>query len=71
MSKLILILAIMVSLYGCMETTHTESLKYTCSEEQLVMVEREIKICRDSRYLATHCYDIAKIAHCSLREDET
>ena len=67
--KLIVITAVLFILSGCGDP-HFQANKRVCSEAELEMVEREMAICSKTGYYASHCYDIAKIAHCSLRDDK-
>ena len=45
---------------------NAEAAKYSCTPEQMLMVEREFKICSEG-YLDSYCYRTAKISNCTKR----
>ena len=55
--------------------SHCKANKRTCTEDQMDLVQREIDLCSQgadvTAYYPAHCYDIAKIAHCSIAKERT
>jgi hypothetical protein len=65
---IISIIILMLLSTGCYTTDIKKPESYTCSEEQLVLVDREVRICRSttyiSKYLSRYCFSEAKATLC-------
>lgn len=70
----VIVLCSSLLLIGCqIEQVERDSIKnYTCTDEQLTMVERDFEICNRSSYMSSHCFLSAKKAYCvKTNEEET
>ena len=56
-------------LAGCKDISNERAkilLQYKCTATQLVLVEREYKLCNQTSYLSSYCYETAKKTQCTL-----
>ena len=62
-------LLIMVILIGC--DGNDKFYNYTCTKEQLDLVEREFDICKRTSFVSSYCFEIAKKSQCTkIKEKE-
>ncbi len=60
---------LLVSLMGCGAKNNKAEYQNStveCNDEQLVMVEKQYKICTETEYLDTYCYDQARVEQCDI-----
>ena len=63
-SKLLIVLlsVLLVSLGGC--NVKNQNSKVKCSNEQLIMVDKQYLICTKTGYIDSYCYDQARVEQC-------
>ena len=66
MAKYILMFISALILLGC----EPKMSEYRCTEDQLRIVEKEIKICVDNDKRKNWCYDIVRKSQCRLISEE-
>ena len=62
----------LVLLSGCEDNKTPKYLNATvkCSDEQLLMLQKQYKICSQTGYFDTYCYDQARVEQCDIIRDD-
>jgi len=63
-----LAILVFVLLASCGDNSIKEQQLYTCSVEQMEIVEKQIQVCDDAGYITHLCYAWAKIEQCTKME---